>query len=105
MIGARHFQCVIALAEALNFTVAAQRLHIAQPALSQTIQQIENELGVRLFERHTRKVALTAAGKVLYREARTTLEHIERAARMTQTAAKGEAGDTLHWLYNLNDDG
>ena len=76
----------------MNFTAAAQRTHVAQPALSQNIRQIEDELGVQLFERSTHKVALTAAGKVFYREAVATLEHLERTVRATQRAAQGEAG-------------
>ena len=83
---------MVALAREMNFTAAARRTHIAQPALSQNIRQIEEELGVQLFERNTHKVVLTAAGKVFYQEAVATLEHLERTVRATQGAAKGEAG-------------
>src|ERR1035441_1661084 len=64
---------MVALAREMNFTAAAKRTHVAQPALSQNIRQIEDELGVQLFDRNTHKVVLTAAGKVFYREAVATL--------------------------------
>ena len=83
---------MVALAREMNFTAAAKRMHVAQAALSQNIRQIEDELGVQLFDRNTHKVALTAAGKVFYREAVATLEHLERTVRATQRAAQGEAG-------------
>jgi len=92
MIEVRHLRYLVALAREMNFTAAAKRTHVAQPALSQNIRQIEDELGVQLFERNTHKVALTAAGKVFYREAVATLEHLERTVRATQRAAQGEAG-------------
>jgi DNA-binding transcriptional LysR family regulator len=92
MIEVRHLRYMVALAKEMNFTAAAKRMHVAQPALSQNIRQIEDELGVQLFERNTHKVKLTAAGKVFYREAVATLEHLERTARVTQRAAQGEAG-------------
>jgi DNA-binding transcriptional LysR family regulator len=83
---------MVALAREMSFTAAAKRTHVAQPALSQNIRQIEDELGVQLFERNTHKVVLTAAGKVFYREAVATLEHLERTVRATQRAAQGEGG-------------
>jgi DNA-binding transcriptional LysR family regulator len=83
---------MVALAREMNFTAAAKRTHVAQPALSQNIKQIEDELGVQLFERNTHKVVLTTAGKVFYQEAVATLEHLERTVRATQGAAQGEAG-------------
>jgi DNA-binding transcriptional LysR family regulator len=92
MIEVRHLRYMVALAKEMSFTAAARRVHVAQPALSQNIRQIEEKLGVSLFERSTHKVVLTAAGKVFYREAVATLEHLERTARATQRAAKGEAG-------------
>jgi len=83
---------MVALTREMNFTAAAKRTHVAQPALSQNIRQIEDELGVQLFDRNTHKVVLTAAGKVFYREAVATLEHLERMVRATQRAAQGEGG-------------
>ncbi len=92
MIEVRHLRYMVALAREMNFTAAAKRTHVAQPALSQNIRQIEDELGVQLFERNTHKVVLTPSGKVFYREAVATLEHLERTVRATQRAAQGEGG-------------
>ena len=88
----RHFRYVTALAQEMNFSAAAKRLHIAQPALSQNIRQVEEELGVKLFERSTRKVALTDAGRAFYREAHMILAKVENAKRTALRAASGEIG-------------
>ena len=88
----RHFRYVTALAQEMNFSAAAKRLHIAQPALSQNIRQVEEELGVKLFERSTRKVALTDAGRAFYREALMILAKVENAKRTALRAASGEIG-------------
>jgi len=88
----RHFRYVVALAQEMSFSAAAKRLHIAQPALSQNIRQVEEGLGVKLFERSTRKVVLTDAGKAFYQEALKTLAQIENAGLIAQRAARGETG-------------
>jgi DNA-binding transcriptional LysR family regulator len=86
----RHF---IAVAERLNFTHAASDLSIAQQGLSSSIRGLEATLGVRLFERSTREVRLTAAGHALLPEARRTVAQAERAADAAQRAARGESGE------------
>jgi DNA-binding transcriptional LysR family regulator len=82
----------ITLARELNFSRAAQRLNISQPPLSRQIQQLENELGLRLFVRDKRSVHLTDAGRALLDDAQSL---VDRAARFKDTAslaAQGKAG-------------
>jgi len=71
----RHLRYFVAVAEELHFRKAAERLHVAQPAVSEQIRKLEQELGVRLFDRTQRSVALTTAGTALFEEARHVLRH------------------------------
>jgi len=75
----RQLRYLVALAEELNFTRAAASEHIAQPALSQQIRRLEDELGLALVERSTRHVALTEAGELLVVRARRILDELESA--------------------------
>lgn len=85
----RHFE---ALAVELHFGRAARRLAISQPPLSLSIRQLENELGVRLFERNNRMVRLSAAGQAYLPEVRRILTEIEHARRIAQRAHTGVSG-------------
>lgn len=78
-VSTRRLRCFLALAEELSFTRAASRVRLAQQALSQQIRKLEEGLGVRLFERTTRQVALTPAGAALLPEARRVIGAWEHA--------------------------
>jgi DNA-binding transcriptional LysR family regulator len=88
----RQLQYFIAVAEELHFGHAAEREHLTQAALSQQVQRLERELGVRLLDRTTRCVQLTTAGGLFLDEARATLASAGRAADTARRAAKGEVG-------------
>jgi DNA-binding transcriptional LysR family regulator len=92
MIELRHLRYFVAVAEELHFGRAAQRLHIAQPGLSQQIQSLETELGVSLLARTRRRVELTAAGQVFLEEGRRALAQVARAENLARRAASGEIG-------------
>jgi len=86
----RYFQAV---AEELNFSQAARRLRIAQPALSRAVQELEQELGVVLMDRNRRSVSLTPAGTALLQETGRLLEQTEEMKRRVQRIAVGEEGE------------
>ncbi|GGN33767.1 LysR family transcriptional regulator [Streptomyces fuscichromogenes] len=88
----RHLRYVLALAEECHFGRAAQRLHVAQSALSQQLKQLERELGTTLFTRSTRRVELTEAGRHLVAYARSILAEVERADEQMALLAAGRAG-------------
>lgn len=91
----RHF---VVVAEELHMHRAAERLHIAQPALSQQIKQLEQRLGVVLFSRANRRLTLTAAGEAFLHKTRLALEMADQAVLDAQRTARGEQG-RLHLGY------
>jgi DNA-binding transcriptional LysR family regulator len=88
----RQLQYFVAVAEELNFTRAAERLHVVQQSLSTAIAQLEAVIGVRLFERTTRSVSLTGAGAAWLPYAREVLASMNRAADAAEDLAAGRSG-------------
>src|SRR5215813_2626219 len=87
----RHLKYFIAVAEELNFSRAAERLHVSQPPLSQQIKQLEEEVKVQLLDRSTRSVRLTSAGRLFLEHARQILAQVESAVL---SAREGRADET-----------
>lgn len=83
----RQLRCFVVLAEELHFRRAAERLYVAQQALSSTIRNLEDRVGAKLVERTTRKVALTAAGRVFLTEAVASLEAFDRGVDRARRAS------------------
>jgi DNA-binding transcriptional LysR family regulator len=88
----RHLRYFAAVAETCHFGRAAERLHMAQPALSQAIRQLEGELGTPLFTRTTRQVSLTPAGEFLRGEAARVLGAVDDSVRGVHRIAEGGQG-------------
>ncbi|KAB2662536.1 MAG: LysR family transcriptional regulator [Verrucomicrobia bacterium] len=89
----RHLRYFQAVAEELNFSRAARRLRVAQPALSRAVKEIESELDALVLERSRHHVRLTPAGAVLLREAALLLERWEESLRRVRRTAAGEEGE------------
>jgi DNA-binding transcriptional LysR family regulator len=88
----RHLRYFVAVAEALSFRKAAARLSISEPAVSQQVADLEDELGLRLLNRNSRRVELTEIGRVFLGGARRTLASAKEAVVQAQEAAAGERG-------------
>lgn len=84
----RHFKYFVAVAEERSFTRAAERLHISQPPLSRQIQQLEDEIGIKLLERDARPLRLTDAGRFFYARAVRLLEQVNETITMTRRIAQ-----------------
>jgi DNA-binding transcriptional LysR family regulator len=91
----RHLRAFVAVAEELNFSRAARKLHLVQQSLSAQVQQLEHELGVQLLRRTTRRVELSEAGAALLERARSILQQVTMAAEETRRVAAGESGRLL----------
>jgi DNA-binding transcriptional LysR family regulator len=88
----RHLRYFVAVAEELSVRRAAHRLHVSQPALSQQISDLEDELGIKLFTRNSRGVELTEAGRTFLIGGRRALVAVQQAAEEAQETAKGVRG-------------
>jgi DNA-binding transcriptional LysR family regulator len=89
----RHLEYFVAAAEELNFTHAADRLHVSQPPFSKQIHDLEGELRMELFERRRKGVALTPAGKAFLVDARRILEDCVASVKKAQRISRGEIGE------------
>jgi DNA-binding transcriptional LysR family regulator len=91
-IDVHHIRAFLAVAEALQFNVAAERLHMTQPALSRIIKALEESVGAALLARTTRRVELTNAGHVFAEHCQLALTHIDQAITLARRAEAGNIG-------------
>jgi DNA-binding transcriptional LysR family regulator len=89
----RQLRYFLTLADELHFRKAAEKLFIVQPALTKQVQDLENELGVSLFERNTRKVTLSAAGIFFQQDIKKLFEALEKTRNTVKMVAAGEKGE------------
>src|ERR1017187_6184356 len=97
----RHLRYFVAVAEILNFTKAAARLHLAQPSLTRQIHNLEEEIGVRLLNRSKSQVALTEEGRSFLVDARRVLALATESIQAVQRLSRGETGQ-LNLAYSSN---
>ena len=97
----RHLRYFVAVAENLNFTRAAARLHLAQPSLTRQIHNLEGEIGVRLLNRSKNQVALTEEGRAFLVDARRLLALATESVQAVQRLSRGETGQ-LNIAYSSN---
>src|SRR5580693_3434462 len=89
----RHLRYFVAVAEEQNVSRAAARLHVSQPPLSRQTRNLENELGIALFDRVANAVRLTEAGRAFLIEARAVLKRAEGAVQLAKDVAGGKRGE------------
>ncbi|WP_149537259.1 LysR family transcriptional regulator [Siccirubricoccus phaeus] len=94
-LGTRQLQAVLAVAEERSFVAAAARLRLSQPALTRVVQRVEDVLGVALFERSTRRVALTVAGREFVAVAERVLNDLRIAGRSLRELAEEQRGQVI----------
>src|SRR2546430_15502284 len=98
----RHLRYFVAVAENLNFTKAAEKLHLAQPSLTRQIHNLEEEIGVRLLNRSKSQVALTEEGRAFLVDARRGLALAAESVAAVPRLSRGGAGQfNLAYLSNL----
>jgi len=97
----RHLRYFVAVAESLNFTRAAAKLHLAQPSLTRQIQNLEDEIGVRLLNRSKSQVALTEEGRSFLVDAKRLLALATESVQSVQRLSRGETGQ-LNIAYSSN---
>src|SRR6266511_4136456 len=88
----RHLRYFVAVGEEQHYGHAAERLRIAQPALSRQIQDLEEEIGFKLFDRLSRGVKISAAGKLFLEDARRILQQVDEATMRARRVAYGQSG-------------
>jgi DNA-binding transcriptional LysR family regulator len=99
----RHLRYFVAVADALNFTKAAELLRLAQPSLTRQIHNLEGELGVRLFTRAKNQVALTTEGRAFLSDAKRLLAQAEESINSVQRLSRGHTGElNIAYLSNFN---
>ena len=101
----RHLRYFVAVAEELNFTRAAEKLHLAQPSLTRQIHNLEEELGVRLLDRTKNQVALTEDGRSFLVDAKRLVTLSLESVKAVQRFSRGESNQlNLGYLFNFNFD-
>src|SRR5258708_5983335 len=88
----RHLRYFVAVGEEQHYGRAAPRLRVAQPALSRQIQDLEEEIGFKLFDRLRRGVKISSAGKLFLEDARRILQEVNEATARAQRVARGQSG-------------